>query len=144
MRFSLSLILFFLLIPSLSLVLCQTHFFLMEFQNASYTKRGRERGERRRYLHTHTLNEHFHNSLSHFFSLLYTSPAITIFPFIQHNSRLPVFQNTHTQHYTYVKKTQYFIFISLVHYLTTKFSSNTLFYHSFAHKIYSIKSNHQN
>ncbi len=57
---------------------------------------------RRRY--PHTLNEHFHNSLSFFSSLLSTSTATTILSFIQHNSRLPVFQNTHTQHDTSKEK----------------------------------------
>jgi hypothetical protein len=55
---------FFLLATFLSLVLCQTHSFLMEFQNASYIERERIRETP---LRTHTLDEHFYNSLSFFF-----------------------------------------------------------------------------
>jgi hypothetical protein len=53
-------------------------------------------------LRTHTLLTNVFIILSHFF-LLYTFTATTILSFIQHNSRLPVLQNTHTHHHTYVK-----------------------------------------
>ncbi len=116
--------LFFLLTPSLSFVLYQTHSFLMEFQNTSYIERERERErERRRYLPPYTLLTNIFIILSLIFFLLYISIATNILSFIQYNSRLPVFQNTHTQNYTYEgKKPVFHISVSFIDYFMTKFS----------------------
>jgi len=86
----------FLFTHFLLLVLCQTHSFLMEFQNASYIVKVRERvGEGDGAVRTHTLTNIF-IILSHFFFFFVLLLQQLFSLSFQLNGRLPVFQNTYT------------------------------------------------
>ncbi len=125
----------FFLTHFLSLVLCQTHSLLMEFQNTSYIVRARERETTLlARTHTHTLTNIFIILSQFFSSLCYCYNNYSLFH-LTHNGRQPVFQNTHTYRHRHRRKVyqsfiaHHFIQVSSVHYfrilITTIFICNS-------------------